>query len=419
MTPAGPLRPRPPEVLSRRSFLRLAGAAVVAMAAAACADAASGSPAPAASGSLGATASPSTTRASPTITAPAGPDLRTKIAQMLLVGFRGLTVAQSATTVTDIHERGLGGVLLFDTDGPSGSSSRNVASPAQLRTLVAGLRAAAHIPLLVAIDEEGGEVDRLTTARGFPATVSAAALGARDNATYTRQRARAIGKTLAAAGIDLDLAPVVDVDVNPTSPAIGALERSFSADPAVVTRQGLAFLAGLHDAGVAGTIKHFPGHGSSTADSHLGWVDVTTTWTPAELEPFRAIVAAGAADAVLVAHVFDAKLDQTYPASLSSAVIDGLLRTSLGFEGVVLSDDLQMGALRKVYGYETAVERAILAGTDILTIANQQLYDAEIVETTIAMIAESVAAGRITEARIDASWRRIVALKTRYHGAIG
>ncbi len=338
---------------------------------------------------------------------------------MLLVGFRGLTVAQAATTVVDIRERGLGGVLLFDTDGPSGSSSRNVASPAQLRTLVAGLRAVAHVPLLVAIDEEGGEVDRLTTARGFPATVSAAALGTRDNATYTRQRARAIGKTLAAAGIDLDLAPVVDVDVNPTSPAIGALERSFSADPAVVTRQGLAFLAGLHDAGVAGTIKHFPGHGSSTADSHLGWVDVTTTWTPAELEPFRAIVAAGAADAVLVAHVFDAKLDRTYPASLSSAVIDGLLRTSLGFEGVVLSDDLQMGALRKVYGYETAVERAILAGTDILTIANQQLYDAEIVETTIAMIAESVAAGRITEARIDASWRRIAALKTRYHGAIG
>ncbi len=389
------------------------------MAAAACADAASGSPAPAGSGSPGATASPSTTRASPTIVVPAGPDLRTKIAQMLLVGFRGLTVAQAATTVVDIRERGLGGVLLFDTDGPSGSSSRNVASPAQLRTLVAGLRAVAHVPLLVAIDEEGGEVDRLTTARGFPATVSAAALGTRDNATYTRQRARAIGKTLAAAGIDLDLAPVVDVDVNPTSPAIGALERSFSADPAVVTRQGLAFLAGLHDAGVAGTIKHFPGHGSSTADSHLGWVDVTTTWTPAELEPFRAIVAAGAADAVLVAHVFDAKLDRTYPASLSSAVIDGLLRTSLGFEGVVLSDDLQMGALRKVYGYETAVERAILAGTDILTIANQQLYDAEIVETTIAMIAESVAAGRITEARIDASWRRIAALKTRYHGAIG
>jgi len=268
----------------------------------------------------------------------------------------------------------------------------------------------------VAIDEEGGEVDRLTTARGFPPTVSAAALGARDDVTYTRQRARAIGKTLAAAGIDLDLAPVVDVDVNPTSPAIGALERSFSADPAVVTRQGLAFLAGLHDAGVAGTIKHFPGHGSSTADSHLGWVDVTTTWTPTELEPFRAIVAAGATDAVLVAHVFDAKLDRTYPASLSSAVIDGLLRTSLGFEGVVLSDDLQMGALRKVYGYETAVERAILAGTDILTIANQQLYDSEIVETTITLIAESVAAGRITEARIDASWRRIAALKTRYHG---
>ena len=204
---------------------------------------------------------------------------------------------------------------------------------------------------------------------------------------------------------------MVDVDVNPTNPVIGALDRSFSADPAVVATQGRAFLDGLHDAGVAGALKHFPGHGSSTADTHLGWVDVTSTWTSKELIPFRDIIANGGTDAVLVAHVFDSKLDPVYPASLSDAVITGMLRGDLGFDGVVISDDLQMGAIRAEYGYETAVERAILAGTDILTIANEQVYEPDVVARTIDIVATAVAAGRITEARIDESWQRIRRLK--------
>ncbi len=330
---------------------------------------------------------------------------------MLLVGFRGLTIAAAAQTVADIRQRGLGGVVLFDYDTPTGAYGRNIASPAQLKALVAGLRAAASIPLLVAVDEEGGQVDRMAARYGFPATVSEAALGARDDTADTRRRAATIGATLAGVGIDLDLAPVVDVDVNPKNPIIGALGRSFSPDPAVVTRQGLAYLAGLHDAGVGGTLKHFPGHGSSTGDTHLGWVDVTGTWSAMELDPFRAIIAAGAADAVLVAHVFDAKLDPIYPASLSQRVIGGILRDQLGFSGVVISDDLQMAALRSRFDDPTIVERAILAGTDILTIANEQVYEPHVVATTIETVVAAVAAGRISEARIDASWRRIRALK--------
>ncbi len=332
---------------------------------------------------------------------------------MLLVGFRGLTVSAAAGTVADIRDRGLGGILLFDYDTPTGTYNRNISSPAQLKALIAGLRSAARFPLLVAVDDEGGQVDRLAPRYGFPSTVSEATLGARDDPAYTRRAARAIGQTLASVGIDLDLAPVVDVNVNPANPIIGALGRSFSADPAIVTSQGLAFLAGLHDARIAGTLKHFPGHGSSTADTHLGWVDVTKTWTSMELEPFRSIIAAGAADAVLVAHVFDSKLDPVYPASLSERVIGGMLRDQLAFEGVVISDDLQMGAIVARFDYRTAVERAILAGTDVLTIANQQVFVPGIVETTIEIVAAAVAAGRISEARIDASWQRISALKAR------
>ena len=288
---------------------------------------------------------------------------------------------------------------------------RNIRSPSQLRALVGGLRDAATVPLLVAIDEEGGQVDRLKASYGFPKTVAAAALGARGDVAFTRSHGKAIGRTLAGLGIGLDLAPVVDVDVNPTNPIIGALDRSFSADPTVVADQGRAFLDGLQSVGVAGALKHFPGHGSSTADTHLGWVDVTSTWTKAELGPFRDIIAAGPVDAVLVAHVFDSKLDRTYPASLSSAVITGMLRGDLGFDGVVISDDLQMGAIRSAFGYETAVERAIIAGTDILTIANQQVFEADIVARTIGIVTDAIGAGRIDEARIDESWQRIRRLK--------
>ncbi len=413
--------------LSRRAFLRGIGAAALATVVAACVDALApsapssrspvtpvASPTPAATPVATATASPPPTPSPlPTGSPTAGPDLRIKIAQMLLVGFRGLTVKAAADTVADIRDLGLGGVLLFDYDAPTKTYDRNIGSPAQVRALVAGLRDAATIPLLVAIDEEGGEVDRLKARYGFPATVSETALGARNEAAYTRQRAKAIGETLSGLGIDLDLAPVVDLDVNPTNPIIGALDRSFAADPKVVTSQGLAYVRGLRDAGVGSTLKHFPGHGSSTADTHLGWVDVTKTWTTTELVPFREIIARGAPDAVLVAHVFDADLDPMYPASMSGAVIDGMLRGDLGFDGVVITDDLQMGAIREVYGYETAVEQAILAGADILTIANEQVYEPGIVAKTIDLVEAAVTAGRIDPARIDASWRRISALKTR------
>jgi beta-N-acetylhexosaminidase len=412
--------PRARSNLSRRTFLRWIGAGALATFLAGCSDgrsptpfASPARPTPIAS-ALPSTPAPtaSTPTPGPSPTGPFGePDLRAKIAQMLLVGFRGLTVKDATTTVADIADRGLGGVLLFDYDSPTGTYHRNVASPEQLRELVAGLRAAATIPLLVAIDEEGGKVDRLKARYGFPATVSEAELGANDDAAETRRRAKAIGETLAGLGIDLDLAPVVDLDVNPTNPVIGALDRSFSAHPAVVTRQGLAYLAGLHDAGVGGTLKHFPGHGSSTADTHLGWVDVTNTWTKTELVPFRDIIATADVDAVLVAHVFDADLDPTYPASLSGAVIEGMLRRDLGFDGVVITDDLQMGALREVYGYATAVERGIIAGADILTIANEQVYEPGIVATTIDIVEAAVAAGRIEPERIDDAWRRISTLK--------
>jgi beta-N-acetylhexosaminidase len=336
---------------------------------------------------------------------------------MLLVGFRGLTVDAASPVARDIVDHRLGGVLLFDRDLPSGTG-RNIESPAQLRALVADLQAIAAdgppgLPLIVAVDEEGGRVARLGPNHGFPATETAAALGARNDPGYTESRARAMAATLAAAGINLNLAPVVDLDLNPANPAIGALERSFSADPEVVVEQALAFVRGHAAQGVRTSLKHFPGQGSATGDTHAGIVDVTDVWTEDELAPFARIVAAGAADAVLTAHVFNATLDPDYPATLSRATVSGVLRDRLGFGGLVISDDMQMGAIRDAFGYEEAIALAIEAGVDVLTIANQQVFEEGIVGRTIDAIAGHVAAGRIDERRIDESWQRIRSFKAR------
>ena len=331
---------------------------------------------------------------------------------MVVVGFRGRTADEAEPTLRQVTDLGLGGVVLFSVDQLTGGP-RNVESPEQLAALVEALQSAARVaPLLVAIDQEGGRVARLGPANGFPPPPqSAAELGRLDDIAVTRAEGRAAAEVLAAAGITLNLAPVVDLAVNPDNPIIAALDRSFGVDPVKVAAQAGAFIDGHHDVGLRCTLKHFPGHGSSTGDSHLGVVDVTDTWTDAELEPFATLVMDGRADAVLTAHVFNARLDPDHPATLSRATITGLLREQLGWDGAVVSDDMQMGAIRDAYGYEEAVALAIEAGIDLLVVANQIVYEPEVAVRSVDAIEALVRSGRISEARINESWRRISALK--------
>ena len=394
--------------LTRRSFLTALGGGLALGVLAACGVERSAMPTP----SAPATAAPTDTP-TPEPSATPGPSLRDRIGQMLLVGFRGLTVEEAGEIASDIRDRNLGGILLFDTDQPTHSAVRNVESPTQLIALIGGLQALARTPLLVAIDEEGGLVARLDQRHGFPSTISAADLGARDDVAFTREAGQQIAETLASVGVNLNLAPVVDLNVNPSNPIIGSLGRSFSADPAVVTAQAEAFVEGHRSVGVHTTLKHFPGHGSSTGDTHLGVVDVTDTWSTIELEPFRNVVHDGLADTVLTAHVFNSRLDPEHPATLSQPTITGILREQIGWDGVVISDDMQMGAIRQAYGYKDALRLAILAGVDVLTIAQQQVYEPGIVASTIDLIEGLVNDGSLTVARIDESYQRIQALKQR------
>lgn len=344
--------------------------------------------------------------------------LRRKIGQMVMVGFRGTTLAEAGPLGEQIKAGQVGGVVLFDIDLLKNRSPvRNVRSPEQLRTLTRDLQASAPQPLFVATDQEGGRVARLKPSNGFPATKSAQDLGASEPAA-TRAQAESTARTLATAGVNMNLAPVVDVNVNRTSPAIGALGRSYSADPSVVTAHARAAIGGHEAGGVLSVLKHFPGHGSATADSHRGIADVTETWSPEELEPYRALIKSRHADVVMTAHVFNRTLDPDWPSTLSPKVLDQLLRKDLGFDGVVISDDMQMGAIQDQYPLEDAVRQALLAGVDMLMFANNNTksYEPDIAPRVVELIAGLVRRGVITEARIDESVARLETLRAKLTG---
>ncbi len=420
--------------LSRREFLVKSGQALVGVLLASCGPVVSAtkpSP-PAASAVAQVTAAPAnptstaTTKAPiPTTSAPRpttqptvpGVDLDFKIGQMILVGFRGLALTDDNPIVQDLRERHIGGVVLFDFDVPSNSPVRNIQSPAQLAALTAQLQANASAPLIISTDQEGGNVVRLKEKFGFPQTVSEQYLGTRNDLALTRQNAETMARSLAGVGINLNLAPVVDLDTNPNNPIIGKLERSFSADPNIVTQHALEEIRAHHSYGVLTTLKHFPGHGSSQSDSHQGFVDVSETWSETELEPYRRIIEAGQCDAVMTAHIFNSKLDPKLPATLSHSILTGILRDRLHYDGVIISDDMQMGAISLYYGLESAILLAIQAGVDILSIANNLpfWFDPNIASKVIGIIKQGIRDGKIDEARIDQSYERIMRLKARLY----
>ncbi|MDR3351407.1 MAG: hypothetical protein LBN98_07205 [Prevotellaceae bacterium] len=338
--------------------------------------------------------------------------LKEKIAQMLLVGFRDTTLTENSEIYHDIKELKVGGVILFDYDVPSKTPVRNIKSPAQVKKLVADLQQIAPVKLLVSIDQEGGKVNRLKPVFGFPPSVSAKYLGAADNADTTAFYAAQTAGMLAELGINLNFAPCVDVDVNPGNPIIGQKERSFSADPEKVAEHAGIWVAEQSKRHIISCPKHFPGHGSSMHDTHAGSADITNTWSAAELIPYRRLLQSGAISLIMTSHVFNANLDAEYPATMSKKILTGLLREELGFDGVIISDDLAMGAIADLFPLETALEKAINAGVDILCLSNNgSVYKPHMTEQVIDTIYALVKSGKITPERIDESYRRIRQLK--------
>lgn len=347
-----------------------------------------------------------------------------KIGQMVMVGFRGLAVDEDSKIVQDVKNLQIGGVILFDVDflktvNEEGEETvdviqkRNIESPRQVKALVDALQEKSKVPLFIAIDQEGGQVARLKEKHGFPKTLSAQELGQLDDTDKTYQEAAKIAETLKNVGINVNLAPVVDLNTNPENPVIGKKQRSFSDDPEAVTRHATAFIKAHHDQGILCTPKHFPGHGSSHEDSHLGMVNVTDTWSPDELIPYTNLLNEGLVDMIMTAHIFNKYLDPYLPATLSRDIITDLLRTNLKYNGVVITDDIQMKAITDNYGKDESVKRALEAGVDIIIIANTLGYDPDASKHTINLIKNLVKDGTIDEARIDTSYQRIMNLKEK------
>lgn len=334
------------------------------------------------------------------------PPLEEMIGSMIMVGFRGSTAPQD---ILDAVQAGrLGGVILFDYDVKL-RAPRNIIDKNQLQMLTEKLRKSSRHPLFIAIDQEGGKVRRLDPAKGFFALPSAQAMGRMSDAAVQELAYRS-GREMAALGINVDLAPVVDIKRSPQSPGLGDLGRLFSSDAETVYKKAEAFSLGLRKAGVIPALKHFPGLGSARLDSHKGLPDVTDTWNATELLPYRELFKSAWKGMILAAHVYNGNLDESAPSSLSKPIINGLLRKDLGWQGVVISDDLQMGAVAGI-PLRDLIKRAIDAGNDILLFGNNLSYVEAIHVQIFTTLLHLVQSGDITEERIKLSWRRIDALK--------
>jgi len=338
-------------------------------------------------------------------------NLEEKIGQMLIVGFKGATVTADSPIIHDIQERNLGGVILFDRFLAEKRPDNNIISLQQVKELIRNLQANAQTPLLIGVDQEGGNVTRFKKERGFAPTPAAKDLGQEQSTEATAIAAKQTATLLKDLGVNLNLAPVVDLDTNPDNPIIGNYRRSFSCNPEQVAAHAATWITTHRKYGIKSCLKHFPGHGSARADSHLGFVDVSDYWQQNELQPYRRLFARGLADAVMTGHLYNRRLDPDYPATLSRSTVNGLLRDQLGYDGAVLSDDMQMQAITRHYGLEEAVCRAIRAGVDLLVFGNNLDYSPAIAKHVIAAIQQGIEKGLLDEADIDMAYQRIQRLK--------
>ena len=329
---------------------------------------------------------------------------------MIVIGFDGDSAndASVKAIAAELKSGQLGGVMYL---------KKNVKSLGQVRAMNAEFRAASpELPPFITLDQEGGAVERLTQDVGFKEIARASTIAAENTPEEAEGIYETMAKSVAALGFTVNFGPVADLNTNPNNPVIAKFGRAYSADPETVISYDRAFIEGHHAAGLATALKHFPGHGSSTTDSHEGFTDISKTWSETELDPYKALIGEGVVDMVMVGHLFHADYadgaEQT-PSSLSKRWIDGVLRTDLGFDGVVISDDLEMGAIRDHFTLEETVVEAVSAGMDILLFSNTGYQRTTLSQEILDILVEHAETDPAFKARIEESYGRIIALKQR------
>lgn len=349
--------------------------------------------------------SPSTAQDSSAVSSTTSISLEEKIGQMIMVGIRGAHLNSEAmsTTKNQIENGEIGGIIFF---------KHNIKNSRQFRIFVkriANLKTG--VPLLLSVDEEGGRVRRLKQVQGFEEFPSAAHVGNKLSLEEAYDLYKRMAIQIHETGLNLNLAPVVDVNINRASPAIGQLNRSFSRDPGQVFEMSDTFIRAHHDANVLTAIKHYPGHGSSREDTHHQLTDISHTWRSSEQIPFKRLIDSAVVDIIMAGHLFDRSIDKEFPASISKAHIQQNLRDKLGYEGVVLTDDLQMGAIIDRYSLDDIIITAVNAGCDIIQFSDPLDLDRDLPRRIRRVILEAIAEGKIDENRIHESYDRIILLK--------
>lgn len=302
--------------------------------------------------------------------------LRQQIAQMLIMGFDGTSIEDQSSIKNWLTTEGLGGVILFDYDMPRHSQGKNLINQAQIKALTQQLHDLAanpaDMPLFIALDYEGGAIDRLKKIEGCPLTHTPAEFA---NLSSKEQilEAQNMAGMLQSLGFNLNFAPVIDLNLNEAEGIIGKLGRSYSNNPQRVAQVAQRFVETMGHQGITCCYKHFPGHGSALGDTHQGFVDVTDTFDKAELEPYLQLLSKQEPPVmIMTAHVINRQLDASgLPATLSHPVLTGLLREKMGFEGVIISDDLQMQAITDHYSLADSLRLTINAGADMVIFGNQ------------------------------------------------
>jgi len=339
--------------------------------------------------------------------------LSAMIGQMIMVGFPGNNEKDAGVIAArrQLADGVIGGVVLFP---------ENIGPPNKLKALTAYLRDARSNPVpFIAVDEEGGKVQRLDGRNGYRHFPSAASVGRNPSYASPQAAERLYAKMaaqLADVGFNMNLGPVVDLNLNPRNPVIGARDRSFSADPDVVTALATAFIEAHRQANIVTVAKHFPGHGSSTTDSHKTLADVSKTWRPIEIEPYQRLAKAGLLDGVMIGHLYQPRFSdmEGIPASLSAKAVRALRDKSwIDFDGVVISDDMEMGAVRDMFPPDELAVRAVNAGIDIVMFSNIKSHDPELGLKIHTALLKAVCDGRISRIRIEKAYGKILLLKRR------
>lgn len=334
-------------------------------------------------------------------------ELDKMIGQMILIGFPKPEV--DSLTLAEVKAGKAGAIIYFEKNLPPKNTI------AAVKKMNETYQKAAAIPLLICIDQEGGKVNRMKTKYGFPKSVTAAYLGKTKSLDSARYYGSTTAKAMKNVGFNVNFAPCVDLAINKENTVIVKVERSYSRNADTVAMFATEVVKQHRQQGVFTSLKHFPGHGSSLADTHYGVADVTNTWIADEIKPYRTMLANGYVDAIMTSHIVNKNLDpKGLPGTLSKRVIDSLLRKQMGFKGVVFSDDMQMQAIAKNFTLEETIKLAINAGVDIMCFSNNIPGSEErTVDRVHRIIKKMVQTGEIKRTRIEESYKRVLEMKKK------